>query len=321
MISGISSRLMWLVLLTPLWSMASSVSELKVEPRVWLDKMSHSQRELSYQGTFTYEQAGSIKAMRIAHAVVNGEEFERLEHLDGKENRVIRRGHGPDCIHSGDTLLRLYKKQSNLKGAVDHFYDFSVVGRSRVAGRSVVELAVMPRDKHRFGHRLSLDESTGLLLRSIRYGTNNQVLERFQFVELSLGGELPEALFSGPLSSQSLSNHRVQHIDPTIDRSAKVATWKIDWLPGGFKYAPKSLAVNSLEMMTFTDGLTAFSVFVEPHQQKDVSSGIQGRAQRGATMAYSRAILLGGTSFRVTVVGEIPHLTAERIAASVVPAS
>ena len=284
------------------------------EPRVWLDKMSHSQRELSYEGAFTYEQSGSMKSMKITHAIIDGEEFERLEHLDGEERELIRRGHGPECIHFGDGLLRLYQQQSRLKNTVDHFYDFSVVGRDRVAGRRAVELAIMPRDKHRFGHRLSVDESTGLLLRSIRYGANNQVLERFQFVELTVGGVFPESHFIGHGSS-----HYLNHIAPSQSKvSREQRQWKLSWLPGGFSYTPNTKPVTHVQVMAFTDGLAAFSVFLEPNDLVNGQDGVQGWAQRGATMAYSRVMLLGGSPFRVTVVGEIPQKTAERIASSVV---
>jgi sigma-E factor negative regulatory protein RseB len=72
-------------------------------------------------------------------------------------------------------------------------------------------------------------------------------------------------------------------------------------------------------MATFTDGLSVFSVFIESDIAADAfKSGIVGRAQRGATTAYSRDLLLSGNPHRVTVVGEIPAHTAEKIAQSIV---
>ena len=76
--------------------------------------------------------------------------------------------------------------------------------------------------------------------------------------------------------------------------------------------------MTHVQVMAFTDGLAAFSVFLEPNDLVNGQDGVQGWAQRGATMAYSRVMLLGGSPFRVTVVGEIPQKTAERIASSVV---
>ena len=283
-------------------------------PDQWLEKMSRSHRELNYQGLFTYEQSDAIQTMRIYHALINGEEHERLERLNSTALNVVRKGHGPRCMHVGEKLVRLLRQNKSTAG-IAHFYDFSIVGKDRVAGRPVVELAVMPRDKHRFGHRLSLDEQTGLMLRSVQYNAGNKVLERFQFVEIDFETPLTEQHFHGPDN-----HHQVKHIDPVAQGEASYA-WRLSWKPGGFKASPHSSKGVEIESRTYTDGLAVFSVFVEPHQTEQPDAGVQGRAQRGATMAYSRAFQLNGQPHRVTVVGEIPQSTAERIAASVVSAS
>ncbi|MCR8923306.1 MucB/RseB C-terminal domain-containing protein [Dasania sp. GY-MA-18] len=284
-------------------------------PQDWLQKMSSSHRQLNYQGLFTYEQADSIQTLRIFHALIDGEEYERLERLNSTELNVVRKGHGPSCLHAGDKLIKLLKQQHNSHVGMAHFYDFSIAGRDRVAGRKVVILAVMPRDKHRFGHRLSLDEETGLLLRGVQYSADNKVLERFQFVDIELNADIPRETFNEPKHMQQAA-----HIAPAVNDKANYA-WRLSWLPGGFKSIPSPAKKSPVDSQTFTDGLAVFSVFVEPHQDNSPAAGVQGRAQRGATMAYSRAFQLHGQTYRVTVVGEIPQLTAERVAASIVAAS
>lgn len=283
------------------------------DPKLWLDKMSHAQRELNYQGTFTYEQAADIHAMRIAHAVIEGEEYERLEMLDGQEPPLLRRGHGPECIHLGDRLLRLYDGQSATKAmspAVGAHYDFSVAGTSRVAGRSAVELAIMPRDKHRFGHRLSLDKATGLLLRSVRYGLNNERLERFQYVTLELIEEWPADLITA-FKKSVLEGRQLHHRSSLMMRGeAADYFWQPGWLPEGFALIP-SEHDRKRNKMTFTDGLAVFSIFLEPASaEKRLASG---HARRGVATAFSRVSLLADDYYRVTVVGEIPIATAEQI--------
>lgn len=54
------------------------------DPASRLDAMSRSFRSLDYQGVFTYEQGQSLSSVRIAHAVIDGVEQERLVHLDGE---------------------------------------------------------------------------------------------------------------------------------------------------------------------------------------------------------------------------------------------
>ena len=76
---------------------------------------------------------------------------------------------------------------------------------------------------------------------------------------------------------------------------------------------------NSIgDVVLYTDGLAAFSVFVLPQSSGE---GAQGRAQRGATVAYMKQVEFNGNPYTVTVVGEIPARTAQRVAASIfVPA-
>jgi sigma-E factor negative regulatory protein RseB len=66
----------------------------------------------------------------------------------------------------------------------------------------------------------------------------------------------------------------------------------------------------------YDDGLARFSVFLEP--VKD-DSGADVRTQLGPTVAVSRRLNTPKGKVMVTVVGEIPLGTAERIALSMRP--
>ncbi|MNH34354.1 Sigma factor AlgU regulatory protein MucB precursor [compost metagenome] len=63
----------------------------------------------------------------------------------------------------------------------------------------------------------------------------------------------------------------------------------------------------------YDDGLARVSVFVEPVND---NSGIDTRVQLGPTVAVSRRLNTPKGKVLVTVVGEIPLGTAERIALS-----
>jgi len=63
----------------------------------------------------------------------------------------------------------------------------------------------------------------------------------------------------------------------------------------------------------YDDGLSRFSVFLEPLNGASVTDA---RAQLGPTVAVSRHLTTPGGDIMVTVVGEIPIGTAERIALS-----
>ena len=308
--------LVW-VLLLQLLLQSTSLLAADTSARQWLDRMSHSFRELNYQGSFTYEQGDAIEALKIAHAVFEGKEFERLEHMDGKPRKIIRRDHSLECLHSGHRLVRMFGVADDLQSEaaavkLEQFYDLSLQGESRIAGRQAIELAIVPRDTHRYGHRLSLDKETGLVLRAVLYGPQNTVLERFQFVDIDVDAQLTIADFAGGAA------HKAQHREmPMVEGVAKPDSWAADWLPGGFSRI--GLSADAGDMRSFTDGLVVFSIFIEDlNTTPGAEDSAGGLARRGATVAYSRSILLNGAPHRVTIVGEIPQQTAERVASSVI---
>ena len=288
-----------------------------------LQRMSESTRQLDYRGLFTYEYGGSQETLRVSHSVANGVEYERLEHLTGPAREIYRVGREVSCQYIGDQVLsgRLQALSSNYS-SLEHFYHFYIRGLERVAGRDAWVLDVVPRDQFRYGYSLSIDRDTGLLLKSLLIGRNKKVLERFQFVELELG---PVAAME-PVTTQSLAsssrrvvNHALSECNLSQPPAAEF--WRASWLPAGFVFTGqerKELGADSgwRDVLMFTDGLTSFSVFIEP-----VADGValEGRAQRGATAVYLSRLQVAGQYFRVTVVGEIPVQTTQRVAASVIP--
>lgn len=311
---------LWTVL--AIFSVSQPVyAEGEASATVWLDRMSHSFRELSYRGIFSYQQGEQMESFRIVHTVFNGEEYERLEYLDGEPREIVRRGHSLNCMHPGHQLVRIYQQQQSLKqsaaqpAAVTRYYQFAVVGDGRVAGREVVKIAVTPMDDHRFGYDLALDRDTGLLLRSSLLGARGEVLERFQFVEVDIGVEIPMVAFQAGEHSYHASHRKPLDAMSAGSLAENQGPWQVNWLPGGFTATMLNQQFGSTDMRTFTDGLTVFSVFLEVVE--DVNDSAEGRAQKGATIAYSRALLLDNRPYRVTVVGEIPHTTAKKVAKSV----
>jgi sigma-E factor negative regulatory protein RseB len=283
-----------------------------------LDRMSHSFRELTYRGIFTYQQGESMESFRIAHTVFGGEEYERLEYLDGEPREIVRRGHSLSCMHPGHQLIRIYQQQQTLtqgQAAVNRYYQFLITGEGRVAGRDVIEIAVTPVDEYRFGYVLALDSETGLLLRSSLIGTKDEVLERFQFVQISMGEEIPMVYFQSGENSYHAGHSKPLDANAAPSQLPSQTRWAVNWLPGGFTATAAGHHFGDTDMLTYTDGLTVFSVFFEG--VGDANESAEGRAQKGATIAYSRALLLDNHPYRITVVGEIPHMTAKKVAESV----
>jgi sigma-E factor negative regulatory protein RseB len=237
--------------------------------------------------------------------------------LDGSAQEVVRIDGHTQCV-SGTLIAGLGDSPNSAARPLDpkklkNWYDLAVIGKSRVAGRDAVIVALTPRDQHRYGFELHLDKQTGLPLKSLLLNDKGQLLERFQFTSLNTDDV--------PADKDLLADADCKPITLDSDKASAVKTaqvWRSDWLPPGFELTSSTsrkdpetkTQVNSL---MYDDGLARFSVFLEPLNGATVTDT---RTQLGPTVAVSRRLTTPQGEMMVTVVGEIPIGTAERIALS-----
>ena len=287
------------------------------EAQDWLTRLGQAEQQQSFHGTFVYERNGSFSTHNIWHRVQDGKVHERLLQLDGQAQEVVRIDGHTQCV-SGILIAGLGDSPNSAARTLDpqklkNWYDLAVIGKSRVAGRAAVIVTLTPRDQHRYGFELHLDKETGLPLKSLLLNEKGQLLERFQFTQLDTS-DLPsdDDLQAGP-------DCKAITLDSDKASAVKAAqTWHSDWLPAGFELTSSTsrkdpatkTQVNSL---MYDDGLARFSVFLEPLNGAPVTDT---RTQLGPTVAVSRRLTTPQGEMMVTVVGEIPVGTAERIALS-----
>ncbi len=276
----------------------------------WLDKMSHSLRETSYQGVFTYQHGAAVQSMRISHSVAGNLEQEQVTRLTGSGTRVLRTEHPLDCIHPGHRLLRigdLYRAGGQECG-IAGFYQLVMAGEHRIAGRDAVIINVLPRDIYRYGYQIALDRETGLLLKSQTVAQDGRVLERFQFADIDIGDVERDGTQVDLLHEAGHSHGARRPPAP-----ASTPAWNVAWLPAGFMLT--DAVADTSYNKSFTDGLAIFSVFVE--LTPGLSEPGAGLARRGGTTAYTRGTEISGRRVLVTVLGEVPVNTARRVADSI----
>lgn len=283
----------------------------------WFSRLGQAEQKQSYQGTFVYERNGSFSTHGIWHRVDGSKVSERILQLDGSAQEVVRIDGQTQCV-SGKLVSGLGESRNSSARALDAeklkaWYDISIVGTSRVAGRPAVILALTPRDQYRYGFELHLDKETGLPLKSLLLNEKGQLLERFQFTQLDTK-DVPK---DADLRASGDCNPVL--LKATPEPSADVVSrWQSDWLPPGFELTSSSQRQDGqtkipVSSLMYDDGLSRFSVFLEP--VKDTSA-VDTRTQLGPTVAVSRRMATTGGDVMVTVVGEIPIGTAERIALS-----
>ncbi|KAF0863408.1 MucB/RseB C-terminal domain-containing protein [Pseudomonas sp. LD120] len=287
------------------------------EAQDWLRRLGQAEQQQSFQGTFVYERNGSFSTHNIWHLVQDGHVRERLIRLDGSVQEVVRADGRTQCA-SGTLLAGLGDVPESAGRVLDpqklkNWYDLAVIGRSRVAGRAAVIVSVTPKDQHRYGFELHLDRETGLPLKSLLLNDKGQLLERFQYTRLDTADIPGDADLRPSVDCKPvlLDSDKASAIKSTL-------TWHSDWLPPGFELTSSSARKDSqtgtwVSSLLYDDGLARFSVFLEPLNGATVTDT---RTQLGPTVAVSRRLTTPDGEMMVTVVGEIPIGTAERIALS-----
>ncbi len=289
-------------------------------------KMSRSAKTLSYKGYFSYERGKQSTSYKIVHWVHDDIEKQRLVFLDGKPFEIINDGHSVQCIHAGDVqdANAIHSVSANPVAVLStslasiwENYNVEIAGTTRIADRQVTRVQLTPKDQHRYPFVFFVDDETGLMLKMIILNSQQQPLERFHFVTVEYSG-VTESDLIPQIKDYKIANH-VNPLTETHNANEKV--WDIKWRPKGFvqeksKMMNWGVDVVDQQVYMFSDGLSAFSIFVEPFEGEvkgDISS------QVGSTSAISHYVQFSGKMFLVTVVGEIPIMTAKQIALSMRP--
>jgi len=291
-----------------------SMPALAADADEWMSRLAKTEHTQSYSGIFVYERNGAFSSHAVWQGVEGDVVRERMLQLDGPASEVVRVNGELKCLStelagqfSGG---KAWHEQSFDTHALSEWYEFRVIGDSRVAGREAVALAILPRDQHRYGFELHLDRETALPLKSLLLSERGQLLERFQFAHLD----------TGDVSERDLApSAACTAVVPGTEVGKPLETgWRSDWLPAGFRLTkadvrPSPASDEPVSWLAYSDGLASFSVFIEPLKGEIVEDA---RSQMGPTVAVSKRITAAEGDVMVTVVGEIPPGTAERVALS-----
>jgi sigma-E factor negative regulatory protein RseB len=291
--------------------------------------MNHAFMDASYDGIFSYFSGNDLSTLRVIHTVTNGVQRERLIHLNGAPREIVRTGDKVACIlQPGDEILALESSIPSgpfarafakaFEGASDH-YRMSLHGVDRVANREAMRVAVLPRDEERYGFRLWIDRDSALLLRSELIDARGKKLEIFQFATLKVGGTISEQDLTPETHDGALTSR--MELGPTQTPPPQLVEWQAGWVPDGFTMASSDIrrtpsTSQAVNTMMYSDGLAAFSIFVEAMPEAGAANLI---SRSGATVAVTLTLDAGSDqgNHLVTVVGEIPTATAQKIALSI----
>lgn len=288
------------------------------EARQWLARMQQAARSGNYIGTLVYSSQGQLSSSRVWHFRVGDKTYERLDSLDGRQQRILR---VDDQVHTlwPQGKMAVIETRQNLAGwsttpqKVDPLalesYRLLRERVARVAGREAQVLLLEPRDALRYAQRLWADLTTGLLLRADVLAASpgaGVTLESHGFSELEQDVRPDPAQVMRQFDQlEGYRVHRPVQRAATLDGEG----WAIARPVAGFRLAgclKRGMAGGdgeSVLQVVFTDGLMPVSLFIEAYRPERHRQSMQ--AQRGATAALS--VRRGG--HWLTVVGDVPPET------------
>lgn len=291
-----------------------SMPAFAADADAWLQRLAAAEEKQSYHGTFMYERNGSFSSHAVWQLIENNQLRERLLQLDGPAAEVLLVDGRVQCaskqLASQVRDMKPWQQTQLDPQVLGQWYDFQLLGESRVAGRATMALGVRPKDQHRYGYELHLDRETALPLKSLLLNESGQLLERFQFIQFS-----PDDVQSADVEAGAAC----QPVSLAAEEAKDTAPqWRSDWLPDGFQLLdssvrPSPASDERVAWLTYGDGLARFSVFLEPLRGAVVEDA---RNQMGPTVAVSKRLTTADGDVMVTVVGEVPLGTAERVALS-----
>lgn len=308
---------LWLVLAAAQVACGSTALAERIEPNEWLSRMSAAVQMTSYEGTVIRIRDGKAEALKVVHTVSDGVIREKVVAQEGNGLEIIRNGNEVHCIlpDSRSVLVEEWDDQSTLFSTLPSSeirfgseYDVSIVREDRVAGRQAILVAIRPHDSYRYGHRVWLDTETAFPLQTQLIGEDGDPIEQVKFADISLNKEIHASALAPSYSTENFRwlTQPSRHVSHKLETS-----WASSDMPQGFRAVathgetmPGSDAV--VTHIVYSDGLANVSVFIAPQ----ASAVSDGPSRVGSSNSYS-AIRDG---HRVTAVGEVPAITVEQIA-------
>ena len=287
----------------------------------WLRKIHEATQRLSYTGTFVYQNGNRSETSRITRYVDASGDIEKLEIMDGVPREIVRTKDTVRCYLPDSRVVKVEKRLSSRAErefpalvperitALARHYDISLGETQRIAGYDCRAVLLTPKDNLRYGYKLYADAASGMLLRAVTVDAEGSEVEKFSFTQLAIGNVTRDMV-------KPRHAVRAWRVDEAGAEPARLAGWGLAAeLPGFRKVTELKRRLGEsrpVGQMVYSDGLAAVSVFIEPLEgrREPPSTGL---SSMGAIHIYTREV----ANHIVTVVGEAPAVSVQRIADSV----
>ncbi|HDY91282.1 MAG TPA: anti-sigma E factor [Pseudoalteromonas sp.] len=283
-------------------------------------KMANAVHTRNFDASFVVVKGKTMEPYRWVHALQGDTELEHLSLLNGAGLEMVRIDNQVTYFEPQSEPYSL--KTDSIAGPIPEVlfkdierlsahYDFVLGGKGRIAGRAAQLVRIESKDEYKYNYWIWLDMESSLLLKAAYVNHEGEALEQLQLTHISVteqpAGMLLEVLnrnFPTPLPNDAL-----------VNEDSTTTNWQISWLPDGFELLKSDrhkLDLNNelTDYYLFSDGFVEISVFI---QRPLPGKRLSGALTSGATTVYVH----NGGNFDVSVVGNVPSMTAKAIAESV----
>lgn len=307
---------------------ASLGAQAASEDDMWqaLQKAAVAARALSYQGIFVCQSGKQSKSVQITHMFNGKGEFSRNVLLDGTPRQLLSQGSDLVIYNQKNEKVVIEKRHGqnmfpavlpvNIE-AIRANYALHSGDLERVADRQAQIYLLESKDGLRYSYKLWVDSEYGLLLKSVLLNSHNEVIESIAFNQVGLIHVAGLDWFRPKIDSKK--NYVMEDEVPTSADNGSVNAWSIKELPSGYRKVDQMIRMvhgKTLPVthVVFSDGLAYVSLFIEPANLKLKVGNKPTQAVVGNTSYYMN--ILDG--YQVTVVGEVPEVTAAQIGNAVI---
>ncbi|MBC3621454.1 MULTISPECIES: sigma-E factor regulatory protein RseB [Vibrio] len=282
-----------------------------------LHQMNDASQHLNYELSYILLKKNSIEPLLYRHARQDEQQFAHLIYLSGPVREVIRRGNEvsyiepgvePFTIESGTMVAPTIPMLNSDVAKLGQYYDFVKMGRAREAGAACQVLRIVPKDGLRYSYVLWIDEHSSLPLRADLVDRDGEVLEQYRTISYSINDQLA-TLMSG------LNKVQLPEVLSLPKGNIQQTFWQVGWKPDGFQPLElnryrMAMTERLVESQMFSDGLFNFSVYVSVRDDHSLKGQL---VRQGRRTLHS---VINGDN-EISVVGDIPPATAQRIAQSI----
>ncbi|EEO00952.1 sigma-E factor regulatory protein RseB [Vibrio cholerae] len=282
-----------------------------------LYQMNEASQHLNYELSYILVKKSSIEPLLYRHARQDDQQLAHLVYLSGPVREVIRRGDEvsyiepgvePFTIESGNMVAPTIPMLNTDVAELSRYYDFVKVGRAREAGAACQVLRVVPKDGLRYSYVVWVDEKSHLPLRADLLDRDGEVLEQYRTISFSVSERLAEIM-------AGLNKVQLPEVLKLPKGSVQETFWQVTWVPDGFQAMElnryrMAMTERLVESQMYSDGLFNFSVYVSASDNYSLKGQLVRQGRRTL-----HSVVKGENE--ISVVGDIPPATAQRIAQSV----